>query len=145
MRRILALILAIAGFPFTAVGLYELYAAREDVRGLAPARGRVIGNAYLMVTNEGQTSGAYHPIVAFEDGGERRSFTDGVGSLPPDYEVGAEVEVLYDPDDPKAARIDSFKRVWFVPIFISLLGLLPLLAYLAWLGLDALRQRPEKA
>ncbi len=58
------------------------------------------------VTDGANVSGAYHPVVEFITAeGRRARFTDGIGSLLPDYAICATVRVLYDPADIQAARL----------------------------------------
>jgi len=80
------------------------------------------------------------PLVEFETKeGQILRFADGIGTIPPEYEVGENVPVLYDPAEPEKARVYSWKRIWFAPLFISAIGLLPILV---GLGL-ALLMRPK--
>lgn len=39
-------------------------------------------------------------------------FTGSVGSDPPGFDIGEGVTVLYDPANPKSARIDAFFQLW---------------------------------
>ncbi len=51
---------------------------------------------------------AYTPLVDFETRhGDVVRSQDGIGSIPPDYQVGAEVTVLCVPDDVQDARVIS--------------------------------------
>ncbi|HET7089811.1 MAG TPA: DUF3592 domain-containing protein [Anaerolineae bacterium] len=54
-------------------------------------------------------------------------FTDGIGNLPPEYEVGAQVDVLYNPKDVDEARISSWVRLWLAPTLLTFVGTLPIL------------------
>jgi hypothetical protein len=60
----------------------------------------------------------YSPVVEFSANGQIFSFESGNASDPPAYEVGEEVNVLYDPADPNTAQIDSFFERWIFPIII---------------------------
>jgi len=82
------------------------------------------------------TGASYAPVVDFRTmEGETIRFTDGVGTIPPDYEVGAEVKVLYDPHDAHNAQVVSWKRLWLGPTLLIGSGLLPVLiaAFVLWL------------
>lgn len=69
----------------------------------------------------------YFPVVQFrgEDGKTRRAqMTEG--SSVPSYEVGEEVTVLYDPEHPLDARIQSAESailMWILPGVAGILGL----------------------
>ncbi|MCL4868451.1 MAG: DUF3592 domain-containing protein [Anaerolineae bacterium] len=115
--------------PFLGVGLYEMGQSRRIVREYAAATGTVVGNSYS-VDDEG--GGAYYPVVEFKpNDGRPVQFTSGIGSSPPDYQEGEQVAVLYDPENPRQAYINSWKRLWFAPTLFIAIGLLPLIIGLA--------------
>jgi Protein of unknown function (DUF3592) len=55
------------------------------------------------------SSWAVHPVVTYVSpvDGRQYTFQDETGSRPPAYAIGERVPVLYDPDQPGDARIDS--------------------------------------
>lgn len=125
----------LVGSPFLIIGLYEIYKTERQLRGFIVARGVVVGNSYATINDSGNVSGAYYPVVEFlDERGEKVRFTDGIGSLPPDYDVGASVYVIYNPLQVKEARIKSWKRLWFAQTLLCFIGLLPILIGLcvAW-------------
>jgi hypothetical protein len=126
------LIPLLAGVPFLLIGLSEVYKVVQLERSWVSARGAVVDNVVVARA----TGGSYAPVVDFQtmEAGTVR-FTDGVGSIPPDYEVGAEVKVLYDPDDVHNAQIVSWKGLWLGPTLLIGAGLLPMLigALVLWL------------
>ena len=69
----------------------------------------------------------YYPVVDFTtDDGRRRSLQMSVGSNTPEFELGDEVIVLYDPEHPLNARIKSFgssANMWILPGITGVLGL----------------------
>ena len=69
----------------------------------------------------------YFPVVQFTaEDGRRREVKMSEGSDPPSHEVGDEVTVLYDPDHPLDARIQSFASaafMWTLPVITGILGL----------------------
>jgi hypothetical protein len=130
-HRVIALLLLVAGCPFIAVGLYESNKVWQELGAFDATRGTVVDNVYQTIQREDRIEGAYHPVVEFEARETIVRFTDGVGSLPPDYEVGAQVDVLYNPNNARDARIDSWKRLWLAPTLLTSVGALPLLIYLA--------------
>lgn len=74
------------------------------------AEGEVIGlEQRAGASSEGGPRIAYHPQVRFTgDDGEEHEFTDKVGSKPPAYKEGENVEVLHPPGDPGRAMLDSW-------------------------------------
>jgi hypothetical protein len=69
----------------------------------------------------------YYPVVEFTaSDGRRRSVQMSEGSWPPSHEVGEEVTVLYDPEHPLDARIQSAGSnvlMWILPGITGILGL----------------------
>ena len=68
----------------------------------------------------------YYPVVEFKArDGKRRTVQLNEGSNPQSYEVGDEVTVLYEPENPNDARIKSFGSsalMWILPSITGLLG-----------------------
>jgi hypothetical protein len=108
MKVFVYLILTATCLPFFLVGAFETYSVARELQTNARAVGTVTGNAYLIMNSDGVISGAYQPIVEFTNlSGAKTDFTDPIGSLPADYEPGATVEVVFEPDKPRNARIYS--------------------------------------
>jgi len=106
------------------VSLRSTRRCKQSAAG-SPTRGTVVDNVYRPFAEGGA---AYVPVVEFQThDGETVRFTDGVGTIPPDYEVGTEVKVLYDPDDVHHARVASWKRLWLAPTILTCVGLVPVL------------------
>ncbi|MFM8426577.1 MAG: DUF3592 domain-containing protein [Chloroflexota bacterium] len=68
----------------------------------------------------------YYPVVEFKArDGKRRTVQLNEGSNPQSHEVGDEVTVLYEPENPNDARIKSFGSsalMWILPSITGLLG-----------------------
>ena len=78
----------------------------------------------LVWSSTGSGHGVYQPIVLFADqSGQARTFTES-GSNPPDFRVGQQVRVIYDPNDPSHANIYSFQTLWLLQTCMGILGLL---------------------
>jgi len=60
----------------------------------------------------------YSPVIEFEAGGQTYSFDGGNASYPPAYEVGEQVEVIFDPAAPDTAQINKWTERWLFPIII---------------------------
>jgi hypothetical protein len=128
MKVFVYLILSVTCLPFFAVGAFETYSTARELQSNARVVGTVTGNVYSTTNNDGVVSGAYHPAVEFTDlSGAKARFTDRIGSLPADYELGMSVEVIFEPDKPQNARIYSWKRFWLAPTIFVLVGVLPFL------------------
>ncbi len=68
----------------------------------------------------------YYPVVEFTAAdGRTRTLQMSEGSNPPSYEAGNDVVVLYDPEKPLEARIQSFGSsalMWILPGITGILG-----------------------
>ena len=137
LNVLIGAVLFLFGCPFFGIGAYEAIEAQQEAKTSTIVAGTVVDNSYQTTYNDGNEDGAYYPVVEFADStGETVRFTDGVGSLPPDYEVGEQVQVLYNPEGTYPARISSWKRVWLVPILLMCVGGMPILAFLGWVFLS---------
>ncbi len=64
----------------------------------------------------------YAPVVRFRlPDGETQTVTD-LASGAPDFAVGDRITILYMPQDPRDFRIDTFDRLWFSAIFVTIFG-----------------------
>jgi Protein of unknown function (DUF3592) len=86
--------------------------------------------------SDSDSSGA-RPVVSYELRGEPYQITGAASSNPPAYAVGDQVQVLYPPDQPRAARIYSWFDFWFLPALLGGVGLVFALVgsgvgYLLW-------------
>ena len=77
----------------------------------------------------------YYPVVEFvASDGRRRNIQMSEGSSPPSYEVGDDVVVLYEPDHPIDARINSLSStilMWILPGITGIIGIGFLVAVVA--------------
>ena len=120
-------IVLLIGLPFMLIGATEAISTQQQIAAFANARGTIVDNAYLESDDGDSTSSAYYPVVEFKpNDGPQQRFTDGAGSLPPEYAVGDSVDVIYNPARPAEARIASWFRLWFVPTLLMGIGLLPI-------------------
>jgi hypothetical protein len=136
-------ILLLSGSPFACVGVYEATEVQRDLSRAVSTQGTVVDNAYVAAYEGTNETGAYYPVVEFvTTAGETVRFTDRIGCLPPDYVEGAQVRVFYDPADPHAARLASWKRLWFAPTLFVAVGVLPAIVFGVWGRAARWRRRP---
>jgi len=60
----------------------------------------------------------YSPIIEFEANGETYTFEGDNASYPPEYEVGEEVRVIYNPENPSNAQINKASERWLMPVIL---------------------------
>lgn len=67
---------------------------------------------------------AYCPVVRFRarQGGTYTHYSD-ICSWPPSYEVGQEVRIYYDPQNPERVQMEDFFGTWFIPLLFGFMGL----------------------
>ena len=81
------------------------------------------GTVIDLVVNRSSDSRTYSPVVVFQnEAGKQIEFKSQVGSSSPDYSRGDKVEVLYLPESPEQAKINSFLALWGGPLIIGGLG-----------------------
>ena len=68
------------------------------------------------------------PVVDYEVGGQHFSFRSPISSSPPAYVVGDKVVVLYRPNNPASAQIDSFIDRWFFAVVFSGVGIVTVMS-----------------
>jgi hypothetical protein len=61
----------------------------------------------------------YAPVLRFRLGNGEMQEVKDLGTGAPDFAVGDRVTVLYMPDDHEDFRIDTFERLWFSSIFVT--------------------------
>ncbi|MFI9487313.1 DUF3592 domain-containing protein [Promicromonospora sp. NPDC052451] len=119
--RILLLVgiglLAMGAVFGTAAGVLAAGTA-EFLASARPADGVVVGlDEDLSRDGDGRTRSVYHPVVAYEVGGQEHTVTGRTGTSPPAYDVGERVTVLYDPAAPDEARIKEGYAYWLETVF----------------------------
>ncbi len=129
------LVLGGAGVLFLAQHLHRSTTA--FLATAVPVSGRVVE----LVANDSSDGVTYAPGVEFEVGGQAQRFKDSISSDPPSYRMGDVVQVLYDPANPREARID--RGIWnrAIPFLVGGLGGL-LLVWGLWIPLRTQRSIP---
>lgn len=61
-------------------------------------------------------------VVRFEVDGRQYEVVENVGSGSPTYAEGARVRVLYQPDDPRQARLDEPLDLYFMPVLVGVMA-----------------------
>jgi len=132
---------------FGGIGLILLafagvsYMREADFLGRAESASGQVVDFNLSSSTEGGSS--YCPVIDFttKDGQPVKYFAN-VCSSPPSYDIGEEVQVLYDPEDPKKVQMDGFWSKYVGTFVLSCIGL-PFFAIGIW-GLFVGRQKPRQ-
>jgi hypothetical protein len=87
----------------------------------AAASGVVVEN--IWTTGATRQDGCYCPRIRFQTtDGHEIDFVSDSGNNPASYSVGESVSLLYDPQHPEKASINSFTSLWLLPILLGILG-----------------------
>jgi hypothetical protein len=117
---------------FTAIGLGLLiggvFAFQHTRRFLANAisvPGTVTENVWQEQRSSNTSGrGDFYPRIRFRTtDGQEISFIANSGSNPPSYHVSQQVTILYDPQQPYHAYIQSFVDLWLLPTILCGLGM----------------------
>lgn len=82
------------------------------------------GTVVEMIPKRSKDSTTYSPVISFTTKtGQQITYTSSVSSNPPSYEVGENVQIFYDPADPKDAEINGFFLLWLGVIILGFIGI----------------------
>jgi hypothetical protein len=107
------------GIPLLLFGMKELYQVNKFVNRGVHADGIIVE----MEKGPG-ILGKYQTRVRFQtEEGITIEFSPGNASNPPMYNVNDHVPVVYNPDSPNYAVINSFIEIWLGPVIYASIGL----------------------
>ena len=110
------------------VMLFLCWSLYSTVVGLRVETNGVSVEGYV-VDQKTSSDGSVSAVVEFSVNGQTHRFEDDAASIPPRYELGQKVTVLYDRSDPSIARIDDRAPTWLFPAcglmttFLALIGI----------------------
>ena len=108
-----------ANLFFAAFCLWGAYAGYTSWR-LEQGGETITGTVIEMEESDTSEGGCcvYAPVIEFNVNGQSYTSEGGNASNPPEYQVGEQVSVLYDPADPETAQINKWSERWLFPIII---------------------------
>jgi hypothetical protein len=111
------------GIAWTILGIGGLITAGGVLMGLGNLRHALYGErADGIVTEIVREGDMYAPVVRFSlPQGETVEVRD-LGSGAPDFSAGDAVTVLFFHESPRDFRLDTFERLWLVPIIVTVFG-----------------------
>ena len=135
---VVTLLVSVGGVVLVLLGFGRYVDSRAFVAMATPAPGKVVGfETYDAPGGDSRDDIHYAMVVYKTRGGREIKFRgpsrDGLVRL----KRGDDVRVLYDPSDPKKARVDSFMGLWFAATMLWLIGggaliIPPLTMWQAW-------------
>lgn len=124
LNRFIPLIFLRGGVGLLIGATLNVTRTRAFLAKAAEAIGEVVALEEAPPTDP-QELQTYRPVISFQIGPSQRvQFKSMAHSNPPEYQVGASVRVLYDPERPDEARIRSFTSLWLLPVILGSLGLI---------------------
>lgn len=128
-------IMLVIGLGILFLGLQWRASTQNQIAAMIPAEGRVVDVVSRTSTSYGERETLFYPVVEFRTvDGESIRFQGSTGSNPAAYRAGDTVKVLYDPQTPQSALIDSWEEVWMPSgILIGIGGIFALMGALALL------------
>ena len=114
-------IFLIAGLCVLFAGFVSWYKTRNFLARCVKTKGIVVSHYYQTSDDEdGETTSSFpifrfnHPITGME-----YTVRSNVSGL---MQEGQEIEILYDPENPKNATINKLSHTWMIPIIVTVLG-----------------------
>ncbi len=130
------------GVSFVIIASFTLRSEINFRRGAVSAPGVVVD---LEPTTGSKGGTLYKPVFTFVDNNDRpHRVVGGVASSPPSFHRGEGVTVLFRPENPEEAHIDSFMEAWLMPLIFGSIGTI-FTGIAAGFGIYALRRRTRRA
>jgi hypothetical protein len=138
----LGLIFSVISIGMLMGGYISFRSTRQWLSNTAETTGKVISfmskrsiDSFDRDYNRPKT--IYYPTVRFQTNtGQTVTFTSSAGSSSPDYQKGQEVKVRYNLDNMQDAQISEFMTIWLVPMALTFIGTITLIAFFSLTFLD---------
>lgn len=112
-------IFIIAGLGMIFGSFLSFNHTQEFIKAASTAEGTVIE----MRQERSKKSITYFPVFKYQtQQGKIIHVKSSVGTNPPEYQIGAKVNVLYHPNNPNEAEINSFWSLWLLTVVFGTLG-----------------------
>ena len=108
-----------ANLFFMAFCLWGVYAAYTSWQ--LQTNGETTNGTVVELKEQSDAEGGcctYVPVVEYTVNGQAYSMEGDTASDPPQYKVGEEVPILYDPANPNKAQINKLMERWLFPVII---------------------------
>lgn len=129
--KVIKLLLKIGGWVFLSIAIIDLtitFFVYRHAQTFVQSASRAQATISKVIEREGSDhDSTFYPVFVFEDSrGQAQEIYSSSGQYPPAYRVGDKVEVLYQPDDPKHAKINGFLELWIWPVMLGIFGVIEL-------------------
>ncbi|MBL8090909.1 MAG: DUF3592 domain-containing protein [Anaerolineales bacterium] len=121
---LLSLVPVGVGFLLFGMAVIMYVRIRLFLKTAQAVKGTVIEMVYRRKSTSNR-GGGYLPVYRFRTlDGKKITAKDSLSRNPPQFQVGQEVDVLYNPENPHNARINKWLNLYFLPVLLGGLGLL---------------------
>ena len=112
----------IAGLLMLFAGLVSWYNTSSFLAKCVITKGLIVSHDIQTNQNEEDNSTTSFPIFRFEIPQNETKFTVR-SNVSGQMREGQEIEILYDPQNPQDAKINSLSHTWMIPIIVTSMGL----------------------
>ncbi len=118
------IVFSLVGGLLALIGVFLFIRTRIFIGKAQAVKGTVIQMVYSR-TSSSSSSGGYAPVYQYKTlDGQSFVMQDNLSSNPPRFQVGQEIDVLYESENPQKARINKWMNLYFAPVLLGVLGLI---------------------
>ena len=119
------IVFSLVGGLLALIGVFLFIRTRIFIGKAQEAKGTVIQMVYSRTSSSSGSGGGYAPVYQFRTlDGQTIMIHDSLSSNPPRFQVGQEIDVLYESGNPQKARINKWMNLYFVPVLLGGMGLI---------------------
>jgi len=121
----LGIVFSLVGGLLALIGVFLFIRTRIFIGNAQEVKGTVIQMVYSRTSSSSGSGGGYAPVYQFRTlDGQTIMIQDSLSSNPPRFQVGQEIDVLYESGNPQKARINKWMNLYFVPVLLGGIGLI---------------------
>ena len=121
----LGIVFSLVGGLLALIGMFLFIRTRIFIGKAQEAKGTVIQMVYSRTSSSSGSGGGYAPVYQFRTlDGQSIVIQDSLSSNPPRFQVGQEIDVLYESGNPQKARINKWMNLYFAPVLLGCMGLI---------------------
>ena len=119
------IVFSLVGGLLALIGVFLFIRARIFIGKAQEAKGMVIQMVYSRTSSSSGSGGGYAPVYQFRTlDGQTIVIQDSLSSNPPRFQVGQEINILYESGNPQKARINKWMNLYFAPVLLGGMGLI---------------------
>ena len=121
----LGIVFSLVGGLLALIGVFLFIRTRIFIGKAQEVKGTVIQMVYSRTSSSSGSGGGYAPVYQFKTlDGQNIVIQDSVSTNPPRFQVGQEIDVLYESGNPQKARINKWMNLYFAPVLLGCMGLI---------------------